>query len=105
MKKKKYKYKKLVSKDGHVRTESVRSARRYLGSWVLPSGNSCDVYLPDVLPNQGEMMLTGLSCEWDEPPSPQWPHADVEHWKTVTFPEILRAVATATGQKILGVTS
>ena len=70
---------------------SARS--RYLGSWVLPSGNSCDVYLGDL----------GLSCSWDEPPSPAWPREDVEHYRTVTFPEILRAVASATGRRVLGI--
>jgi len=69
--------------------------RRYLGSWTLPSGNSCDVYL-----GAGG----ALACEWDDPPSPSWPAADVEHYQRVTFPEILLAVATATGQRVLGVT-
>jgi len=32
-----------------------------------------------------------------------WPPADVEHYQAVTFPEILRAVATATGRRVLGV--
>lgn len=36
-------------------------------------------------------------------PSPAWPPADVEHYRAVTFPEIVRAVATATGQRVLGV--
>lgn len=68
-------------------------SRRYLGSWVLPSGNSCDAFYVD-----GE-----LSLEWDRPPSPSWTRADVEHYQTVTFPEILRAVASATSQRVLGV--
>jgi hypothetical protein len=68
--------------------------RRYLGSWVLPSGNTCDVYLaPDL----------ALASEWDTLPSPAWPAADVDHWERITFQEILRAVATATGQRVLGV--
>jgi hypothetical protein len=68
--------------------------RRFLGSWTLPSGNSCDVYLgPDL----------ALACEWDLPPSPEWPPEDVAHYQAVTFPAILRAVATATGQAVLGV--
>jgi hypothetical protein len=68
--------------------------RRYLGSWTLPSGNSADVYLgPD-----GQ-----LACEWDTPPGPIWPAADVEHYQAVTFPEILRAIARVTGQTVLGV--
>jgi hypothetical protein len=68
-------------------------SRGYLGSWVLPSGNSCDVFYRD-----GELAL-----QWDRPPSPSWPRADVEHYQVVTFPEILRAVASATGQRVLGV--
>jgi hypothetical protein len=67
--------------------------RRYLRSWTLPSGNSCDGYLGPA----------GLSLEWDTPPSPAWPEGDVEHYQGVTFPEILRAIATATGQRVLGV--
>ncbi len=70
-------------------------ARRYLGSWVLPSGNSVDVYL--------DLPGSGLSCAWDDPPSPAWPRADVDHWEAVTFPEILAAVATATGVRVAGV--
>jgi hypothetical protein len=69
--------------------------RRYLGSWVLPSGNSCDVYL--------ELTTGALACEWDTPPSPAWSPGDRAHYETVTFPEILRAVVTATGQSVLGV--
>jgi len=42
----------------------------------------------------------GLACYWDRPPSPAWPKADVDYYDTVT---ILRAVATATGQSVLGV--
>ena len=74
------------------RAARVQAKRRYLGSWCLPSGNSADVYLSP----------TGLSCLWDTPPSPAWPPADVTHWSTVTFPEILRAVAALTGQRVLG---
>jgi hypothetical protein len=70
------------------------SDRRYLGSWTLPSGNCCNVYLT----------TTGLVCEWDTAPSPAWPKADLEHWHAVTFPAILRAVADVTGQRVLGVT-
>ncbi len=70
-------------------------SRRYLGSWVLPSGNSADVYLD---PTQR------LECQWDRPPSPAWPAEDIEHWRAATFPEIVRAVATATGQRVLGLT-
>jgi len=67
-------------------------SRRYL-SCVLPSGNSADVYLRD----DGH-----LAVEWDTPPSPAWPLEDVRHWKTVTFPEIIRAIAAVTGQRVLG---
>jgi hypothetical protein len=70
------------------------SAPRYLGSWVLPSGNSCDVYLT---------ADSGVSCAWDHPPSPAWSRTDVDHWKSITFPEILRAVTTVSGQSVLGV--
>lgn len=38
-----------------------RHKRRYLGSWTLPSGNSCNVYLG---------LGAALACEWDTPPSP-----------------------------------
>jgi hypothetical protein len=72
----------------------MSAGQRYLGSWVLPSGNSCDVYY---------LSGVGLSCAWDRPPSPAWPAEDVEHYKAVTFPEILRAVAAVTGQRVLGV--
>ncbi len=67
--------------------------RRYLGSWTLPSGNSADVYLEG----------GALYCAWDRPPSPAWPRADVEHWESITFPAIIRAVADVTGQRVLGV--
>jgi hypothetical protein len=69
-------------------------SQRYLGSWTLPSGNSCNVYLA----------ASGLSCEWDTPPSPAWPKADLQHRLGVTFPAILRAVAEVTGERVLGVT-
>jgi hypothetical protein len=29
----------------------------------------------------------------------------VEHWRTVTFPEIVRAVTNVTGQRVLGVSA
>lgn len=58
-------------------------ARRFVGSWVLPSGNSCDVHLTD----------SGLECLWDTPP-PAWPKTDTDHWRAVTFPAILRASPT-----------
>jgi hypothetical protein len=67
----------------------------YLGSWVLPSGNGADVYLA----------AGRLDCRWDTPPSPDWPAEDLVHYRAVTFPEILRAVATATGSRVLGVTA
>ena len=67
--------------------------RFYVGSWTLPSGNSADVYLgPD-----------GLACEWDRPPSPSWPRADIEYWQHSAFPAICAAIAAATGQRVLGV--
>ena len=66
---------------------------KYLGSWTLPSGNSADVYLT----------AAGVSFRWDQPPSPAWSAEDLEHYQTITFPEVLRAVATATGQRVLGV--
>ncbi len=69
-------------------------ARRYLGSWTLPSGNSCNAYL-----GSG----AALACEWDAPPGPSWPAEDVAHYQAVTFPAILRAVADATGRPVLGV--
>jgi len=72
----------------------VSTERRYLGSWTLPSGNSADVYL--------DMASGGLECSWDTPPSPAWPQGDVEHYRAVTFPEIVRAIATVTGQRVVG---
>ena len=72
---------------------AIPKRRRYLGSWTLPSGNSCNVY---------------LSCEevrraWDVPPSPAWPADDFTHWYAVTFAEITRAIAIATGGRVLGI--
>jgi hypothetical protein len=67
----------------------------YLGSWTLPSGNSCDVYLAPA----------GLQCQWDRPPSSAWSAENIEHWQSVTFPEILHAVASSTGEPVLGVTA
>ena len=78
------------------------AAVKYIGSWVLPSGNSCDVYLAWEL-TPGTVTLDALECRWDRAPSPSRPTADVDHWRAVTFPEILRAVAVATGQRVLGV--
>lgn len=69
------------------------SGRRYLGSWTLPSGNSADVYLGQ----------DGLVCHWDTAPCPTWPPTDVEYYREVTLPEILRAVAATTGEPVLGV--
>lgn len=72
----------------------MRKRRRYLGFWALPSGNSCHAYLtPAHL----------LQCEWDRPPSAAWPAEDIEHYRSTTFPEIVRAVATAMGKRVLGV--
>jgi hypothetical protein len=68
--------------------------RRYLGSWTLPSGNSCNVYLASD---------QALRCEWDTPPSSAWPAEDFAYYRSTTFPEIMRAVATATGKPVLGV--
>jgi hypothetical protein len=68
-------------------------SRCYVGRWGLPSGNSADVYLTP----------RGLECAWDTPPSPAWPAEDVAHYRDVTFPAIVRAVATVTGQRVLGV--
>lgn len=86
-------------------SKPLGSSRRYLGSWVLPSGNGCHAYLALPLPPRGTVRFDGLVCEWDIPPSPAWPHADVEHWQAVTFPEIVRALAAVTGQRVLGVTA
>jgi hypothetical protein len=73
----------------------MSARRRYLGSWTLPSGNSVDAYLDGA----------ALACEWDRPPSPAWPAADLEHWRIVTFPEIVRALAALTGVRVLGVSA
>jgi hypothetical protein len=75
---------------------------RYLGTWTLPSGNTCDVFLAEDI-DPGTLRFDALRCEWDRPPSPSWPRADLEHWQRVTFPEIVRAIATATRQRVLGV--
>lgn len=74
-----------------------RTKRRLLGSWVLPSGNSANVYL--------DLKTHRVDCEWDHPPSPAWPAEDVVHYRAVTWPEIVHAVATTTGQRVLGVTA
>lgn len=73
----------------------TRPRRRYLGSWTLPSGNSCNVYFD---PRSGR-----LECQWDRPPAPDWPAADVEHYKAVTWPAIVRSLAEVTGHRVLGV--
>jgi hypothetical protein len=71
------------------------SRRLYLGSWVLPSGNSCNVYLGPT---------EDVYFEWDEPPSPAWPPADVQHYHAVLFPAVLTAVAMELGhRRVLGV--
>lgn len=89
----------------HAEGLSVKPKRRYLGSWTLPSGNSCDVYLTLPLPRRGEVAVNGLACEWDTPPSPAWSDEDRLHWRLVTFPAIVRAVAIATGQRVAGVSA
>jgi hypothetical protein len=87
-----------------AREDLLMSRELYLGSYVLPSGNSCDVWLArDLRP--GTLRYGGLRCEWDRPPSPSWPRGDIEHWRAVTWPAIVRAIATATGQRVLGVTA
>jgi hypothetical protein len=86
-------------------SKPLGSRRRYLGSWTLPSGNSCNAYLAADGITPGTVLLGGLTCEWDRPPSPSWPPEDVEHWQRVTFPAILRAVASVTGQRVLGVSA
>jgi hypothetical protein len=73
----------------------MTAERRYLGSWTLPSGNSVDAFL----------VLGRLACEWDTQPSASWPRVDVEHWRGVTFPAIVRAIASVTGQRVLGVSA
>ncbi len=70
------------------------SQRRYLGTWRLPSLNSCNAYLSD----DGQLVL-----EWDRPPSPSWPRNDVAYYRSVTFPAIVHAVAVATGQRAVGI--
>lgn len=84
---------------GRLRIKTRPPKRRYLGSWVLPSGNSCNVYLTGV-PQPGTLSMDALQCAWDVPPSPAWPAADAEHYQRVTFPEICRAVAILTGQRV-----
>jgi hypothetical protein len=75
------------------------SSRRYLGSWVLPSGNSCNVYLASAAGGRFDSYF-----EWDEPPSPAWPEVDVLHYQVVTWPAVLRAVATELGlRRVVGV--
>jgi hypothetical protein len=80
---------------GRVKIKT-KPRRRYLGTWTLPSGNSCNVYWTP--PH-------GLACEWDHAPSPTWPAEDRAHWQQVSFPEICRAVAQITGSPVLGVSA
>jgi hypothetical protein len=47
--------------------------------------------------------VSRLECRWDTPPSDAWPAEDLEHWQSMVFPEVVRAVAEATGQRVLGV--
>ena len=57
--------------------------RQRIGSWTLPSGNSCDVYLSDA----------DLWFKWDVAPSKAWTQEDIEHYKTVVYPAVLIEVA------------
>jgi hypothetical protein len=68
--------------------------RLRLGSWTLPSGNNCIVHLDPTL---------GFIYEWDDPPSPAWPKADLEYYKRVVFPAALQAAAELTGETVMGV--
>ena len=74
----------------------MSNKRRYIDSWCLPSGNSCDVFWS----TEG-----ALSCEWDTVPHPAWPAEDLQHWRAVVFPHILAAVAEVTGSRVLGVSA
>jgi hypothetical protein len=66
--------------------------RDRLGSWTLPSGNSCDVYYSSE---------TGLAVAWDHAPSPTWSREDRDYYVGVVRPAILERVATQTGQRML----
>jgi hypothetical protein len=82
----------------------LSSKPKLVGNWTLPSGNNCHVYLSADLKTGQVGVVAGLHCQWDEPPSPDWPAEDVAHWETVTFPAIMRAVADLTGhRRALGV--
>ena len=72
---------------------------RYLGSWTLPSGNSCDVYVSiceETFAGEGHI-------EWAKPLSPSWPASDLHHWRHITLPDIARAVGELTGKRVMGV--
>lgn len=73
---------------------SSANKRFKLGSWTLPSGNSCEVYFAP----GGH-----LQVEWDVEPSPQWSPTDIQAWRERTFPEIVQAVQDLTGVKSAGV--
>jgi len=82
---------------GGFHVAALLMPNRYLGTWTLPSGNSCDVYLI----SNGQ-----TSCGWDGPLTPAWPWTDLEvGGRRVSFPDILRAVATAAGRKVLGLSA
>jgi hypothetical protein len=72
----------------------ARGSGRDLGSFVLPSGNSCNVYLDT---------LGHIRVEWDREPSPSWPRTDVSYYDETVTPAILRLVADATGMPVVGV--
>lgn len=74
----------------------MRGGGRYLGTWTLPSGNRGDVYLAA----EG-----WLECRWDTPPSPSWSREDLRHWREISWPEVLRAVASATGKSVVGISA
>ena len=73
---------------------------RYLGSWILPSGNSVDVYL--LHPRPGDPM-THIQCRWNRPPSPAWPPEDLRHYWSVVIPEIASAMTRATSEGVIGI--
>ena len=65
---------------------------KYLGSWILPSGNSVDVYLLPHRPGDPPG-LRHVGLRWDEPPSPSWPSEDFEYYQRVIVPALAAALS------------
>jgi hypothetical protein len=66
--------------------------RERLGSWTLPSGNSCDVCCS---------AETGIAIAWAQPPSPAWSREDQDYYTQVLRPAIAARVAEHMNQRVL----